>query len=205
MHISSIGQLVGRSIKSLASGVVVIALSGCVTADKPSLSPEARQNLRLAAVEVAFTPDASIHVSAVEDEATSRGATTREQVREAEVAHIRQVVTSEFTEVVGPRLAGSRPVVAKIRINNFYIPGAVGALLLDGKSALSAGVDLVDRKSGEVLVSIPPGKIMSGVYRPGGVLGLAVQLTAAGDPADKKTREMSREFAAEYVSWLMRS
>ncbi len=153
--------------------------------------------------EVDFAPDATIHVSAVEDEATNHGATTRELVAEAERAHIRQALASEFVATVGPRLAGARPVVARIRISRFYVPGAVAALMVGGSSDMQAGVDLVDEKSGEILVSIPPGKISNSVYRPGGILGVAVQVAGAGDPVDAKTREMSRKFSAEYAQWLM--
>ena len=45
-------------------------------------------------------------------------------------------------------------------------------------------------------------RIASTVYRPGGLLGVAAQVAAAGDPAEIKTREMSHKFAADYASWL---
>ena len=182
--------------------IVASALAGCITAARPDLSVEARQSLRLTRVDVDFAPDANVHVSAVENEATNRGATTRAQVAEAGRAHIRRVLSSEFMATVGPRLAGVRPVVAKIGITRFYIPGAVAAVLVGGSSEFTAGVDLVDEKNGEVLVSIPPGRIANTVYRPGGILGVAVQVAAAGDPAEIKTREMSHTFAADHANWL---
>jgi hypothetical protein len=186
----------------LAAILVALGLSGCVTADKPALSVEGRQNLKLVRTEVGFAPGANIHVSAVEDQEAARGA-SREQIGQAERAHISEAMSSDFMAIVGPRLAGSRPVVAKITVTSFYIPGAVAALVAGGSSAFSAGVDLVDVKSGETLVSIPPGKISTSVYRPGGVIGFAVQASAAGDPVDAKTHEISRQFAVEYVNWLL--
>src|SRR3974390_2795749 len=115
-----------------------VCLAGCVMADKPGLSVEGRQNLRLVRADVDFAPGANIHVSAVEDDAARRGATTREQVAEAERAHVREVMASDFMAIVGPRLAGARPVVAKIRVQNFYVPGAVASLMTGG-SAFAAG------------------------------------------------------------------
>jgi hypothetical protein len=179
------------------------ALSGCVTADKPGLSLEARQSLRLTRADVDFAPGATTHISAVEDQAQAQGANTREQVAAAERAHIQRVLSSEFMAIVGPRLSAGRPVAAKIHVVQFYIPGAAAALMMGGSSAFSAGVDLVDEKSGDVLVTIPPGKIANSVYRPGGIIGFAVQAAAANDPVDAKTREISQKFSAEYAAWVV--
>ncbi|MDE2362880.1 MAG: hypothetical protein KGM42_09395 [Hyphomicrobiales bacterium] len=180
-----------------------LSLAGCITADKPTLSVDERQALRLTNAVVRFAPDAVIHVSAVEDEVAARSGATAADVKQAERAQIERVVASDFRSIVAPRLAGVRPVVAQITITRFYIPGALGAFVSGGSSEFSAGVDLVDAKSGEKLVSIPPGKIMGTVYRPGGVVGFAVQAAAAGDPADRKIHEMARSFATEYAGWIV--
>lgn len=202
MFILSTGKLY-RSCKHLVSGfIVVLVLAGCVRADKPALSLEARQGLRLTRADVGFAPGAVIHVSAVEDQATARMATPQE-VAAAQRDHVVRVLSAEFMAVVGPRLAGVRPVVAKIVVNRFYIPGAMAALFVGGSSEMQAGVDLVDEQTGEVLASIPSGRIANSVYRPGGVIGVAVQAAGAGDPAEIKTREMAQKFASEYVQWLM--
>lgn len=180
-----------------------MSLAACVTADKPTLSADARQSLKLTSVSVDFAPSAYIHISPVEDEVNARGSYEREQVAEAEKAQIRRVLPEEFTAMVGPRLAGSRSVAARITITRFDVPGPLATALASGTFGMGAGVDLVDAKSGETLVSIPPGKIGNAVYRPGGVIGLAVQAAEASAPSDKKTRELSRVFAAEYANWIV--
>ncbi len=107
-----------------------------------------------------------------------------------------------MTNLLGPRMAGGRPVVARVTVKQFYVPGPVATLMAGGSSALSAGVDIVDAKSGEMILSIPPGQISSTVYRPGGIVGVAVQASAADNPSEWKTREMARAFAEEYTRWF---
>jgi hypothetical protein len=189
-------------INGMAGGVLMLALTGCVTADKPTLSVEARQSLKLTGVDVAFAPNAVIHVSQVEDEVNTRGDASREQIKQAEMDHIRHVLPEEFMAAVGPSLAGVRPVTAHVTIGYFYIPGPVATLVSGGSFNINGGVDLVDAKTGETLVSVPPGKIFGSVVRPGGVLGLAVQAASAYDASDVKTRQMARSFATEYAQWV---
>jgi hypothetical protein len=183
---------------------IAFLLSGCVTADRPALSPEARASLRLTKTEVVLAPSAIIHVSPVEDEASARGE-TREQIAETQRNHVREVLASEFMHAVAPKLAGQRPVIARIFVERFFIPGPVLTLLAGGSYDISAGVELVDATTGETLVSIPPGKISSAVYRPGGVGGFVVHAITAGDPVDSKSREISLAFANEFVGWLLAS
>jgi hypothetical protein len=189
--------------RSLGFAIVLAGLSGCVAADKPTLSADARQSLKLTSVSVDFAPNSVVNISPVEDQVHARGSYAREDVAEAEKAQIRRVLPEEFTAIVGPRLAGSRPVTAHITVTHFDVPGPLQTAVIGSQPLMAAGVDLVDAKSGETLVSIPPGKIAKSIFRPGGVIGLAVQATEAGDPSDKKTREMSRAFAAEYANWIV--
>lgn len=186
----------------LLSSLVLLGLGGCVASDNPTLSPEARQSLKLTGVTVDYTPDASIHISAVEDEVNSRGVAPREQVAQAEQAQISRVLPEEFLAQVGPKLAGSHAVIARVHIKYFNIPGPLATVAISGNLGLAAGVDLVDATSGEILNSIPPGKISSGVFRPSGIIGFAVQAAEARDPSEKKTRELSRAFGAEYAAWI---
>jgi hypothetical protein len=188
----------------LVFAVFALLLSGCVMADRPTLSPEARASLRLTRAEVVLEPSANIHVSPVEDEASARGG-TREQIAEAQRNHVREVLASEFMNIVAPRLAGERPVFARITVGQFFIPGPVYTLLVAGSSNFSAGVDLIDVRTGETLISIPPGKIQHTVFRPGGMIGFVAQAATAGDPVDSKSREISKNFANEFLAWLSAS
>ncbi|MDE2579282.1 MAG: hypothetical protein KGL46_10780 [Hyphomicrobiales bacterium] len=191
-----------RFLKFLTAFGFAAFLAGCITAEKPTLSLEERRALQLTAAHVEFTPDARVHVSPIEDQEAARGA-TREQIAEVEKSHIRAVVSSDFMAVVGSRLNGTRPVAARITIKYFNVPGAVAAVLGGSTSSgLIAGVDLVDVKTGQTLVSAPPGKITSEVYRPAGVLGLVMQAASAKDPVDTKVHEMAQKFAAEYAGWV---
>ncbi len=158
----------------IAGGMLFAALAGCVSDDAPKLSLESQQTLKLTAATVDFAPDARIHISAVEDEVVARGG-SKEQVAESERAQIGRVLPEEFIATVGPKLAGSRPVTARVHVKYFNIPGPVQTVVVNGGLELSAGVDLVDAKTGEILNSIPPGKISSAVYRPSGIIGLAFQ------------------------------
>ena len=185
------------------AGILILGMAGCVAAEKPTLSVEARQSLKLTNVRVGFAPNASLHISPVEDEVQASGSNSPERVAEAEKAQVRSVLSEEFTAIVGARLAGTRPVAANITVTHFTVPGPLQTALVSGSPLMAAGVDLVDAKSGEVLVSIPPGKISSSVYRPSGIIGFAVQAAESGSPSDKKTREMSRAFATEYAAWIL--
>lgn len=184
------------------TGLFILGLGGCVASDNPTLSPEARQSLKLTAVTLDYTPDARIHISSVEDEVNAQAGATKERVAQAERSQISRVLPEEFMAQVGPKLAGTRPVTARVHINYFNIPGPLATVVSGGNLGLGAGVDLVDAKSGEIINSIPPGKISSMVYRPSGIIGFAVQAAEASDPSEKKTREMSRAFASEYAAWV---
>lgn len=185
----------------LGAGVLVFGVSGCID---PSVEtfPEAQQALKLTGVTVDYRPGAYIHISAVEDEVISHGGASREEVATAERAQISRILPEEFMAVVGPKLKGSRPVVARVHVDGFNIPGPVGSLVNGGTLGLRAGVDLVDGRTGQTVSSIPPDKLSSSVHRPGGVVGFAVAIYEENESTEKKSRAMLRAFAEEYGDWI---
>lgn len=195
--------LTRRRLSPLLCGLALLGLAGCVDAEKPGLSLAARQSLKLTAVSVDFSPEAVLYIYPVEREVQASGSYDPEALRAAEKAQISRVLPGEFMAVVGPSLNGTRPVKARIIVSYFQVPGPMQAVIGSSALGMGGGVELVDAKSGEVLVTIPPGKISQAVARPGGVIGLAVHAMESSESSDVKTRQVSRNFAAEFANWLM--
>jgi hypothetical protein len=179
----------------------LVLLAGCAAQGYSSLTAEAVGGLRLIRTEVVFEPGAYLNVAPFEDSPGVWGR-SREEAREATKGHVREALVSEFAKVVSPKLSGARPVYARITVGRFIVPGALQTALADGSTELSAGVDLIDAKTGETLASAPPGAVGAWSYKPRGAIGLVSLAISSRDPIDAESRELSQRFATNYWAWL---
>lgn len=176
-------------------------LVGCASPGFSTLSPSAIDGLHLTRTEVDFTPQAFVDVGPYSN-SSEFAYRPREYVREHVKAHVKEVLASEFDEVISPKLTGSRPVYARITVNRFLVPGVLLTALASGSLEADASVDLVDSRSGETLASAPTGAVSASVLRPGGALGLVGQAISSADPVDKDSRVLASKFARAYWIWL---
>ncbi len=199
--------------------IAAVGLSGCNETPKPNLSLESLGGLKLTAVEVAFTPDADIYVSDAQDEAQARAQAKAEanepagDVKAESIALQREraieVVRSVFLRDIGSRLHGARPVVARLSVKQFSVPGAGASLMVGAGASMVASGDLVDAKTREVLESRPPLLTLvghGGGLLTGGIVGGVISAVSESNRRSKYARGTAEALAVEwcrqYAKWL---
>ena len=204
------------AVRFLLTTFVACGLVGCITAGAPSLSPEALATFRLTEVSVDYTPNAMVHVSDAEDDISfgrahvagevrdGQGMPRQEDIQAYERQRMADILREAFLQKVAPKLAGQIPVKARVLVSHVNVPGALGAIVLGGNAAITAGVDLVDAKTGVVVASLPANQGAS-AYRGGGILAAAL------NPAIEKAmgyngaaERLAAIFAEDYANWLVR-
>jgi hypothetical protein len=97
-------------------------------------------------------------------------------------------------------LNGSRPVRIEVVVTEFFVPTAAQRLLVSGTYTITADVNLVDAKSGAVIVAHP--KLTQAIHSQGGVAGVLAQaiVDSAMQPA---TDSVIERHALIYRLWLI--
>ena len=194
-------------VRVLAVITAVALLSGCIDAEKPTLSADAMAHFRLTDVSVDFTPDAQVHYSDAEDEAanaqTASGESADiEKVKQHQRERASAVIRAAFLSEVGPKLAGSQPVKVRVTVSNFWVPGVLGTVLVGGSANMVAGVDLLDAKSGNLIVGFQPDKGYGGAAAFSGIGGAVINAAMDANTVDGRAGRMARNFADDYAGWL---
>jgi hypothetical protein len=162
-----------RVIAGVALGCL---LAGCVTTTPThNLSQDAVRGLRLERVEVAVDPTAKLiwpslaqDVFAAETARTGAppptempGTLTPQMMPEA-LARLRTQARKTLEPALQTRLAGAKPVVARVTVHYLYVPNLAGDLMVGVmfganavQSRLAASVDFVDARTGAAIVSYP--------------------------------------------------
>jgi hypothetical protein len=195
----------------LVLGCLALGLAACVTVPNP-LSPDQITSFRLVGTNVGFAPDALIWWGDAEREfAVSKGLSplASESIANTDEAkaYVRKAAAGKFREAlernVAGRLPGSRPVRLEVLVREIQISSGVQRIVLGGDHRLSADVNLVDAKSGAVLLSYPG----QGARLPAGqgILGVAVDnliiVPLLKDPIDR----LVQNYAVQYSDWLLRN
>jgi hypothetical protein len=190
---------------------VMLALTGCVTTAENSLSQNDIASMKLTGVTVSYTPDARVQwEDGIRAYATAK-AITDDQIATATdtpegKAYVRNMlaprIKAEIEKVMAGQLNGLRPVRLEVVVKTFAISSAVQRILIGGGHGMIADANLVDARTGAVLVANPDLRAVLVVGQ--GIVGTAVQ--AAVDSASKQStlEKLVDRYSETYRDWLLR-
>lgn len=206
---AGVGTILG--LARFAALWVLFALGGCVTTAENSLSQYDIAAMKLAGVTVSFTPDARVQwEDGIRAYATSK-AISDDQIATATdtpegKAYVRNLlapkIKARMENVMAGQLNGSRPVRLEIVVKNFAISSAVQRILIGGGREMTADANLVDARTGAVIIANRDLRVFLQVGQ--GVLGTALQ--AAIDSAAKQgvVEQVVDRYGENYRDWLLR-
>jgi hypothetical protein len=194
----------------LAVAGMAAALAGCVTTEN-ALSRSEIDSLKITGVNVSFTPDARIQWDeGVRAYATAKGL-SEEQIAAASnapeaKAYVQNMLAPRVKAAIERKLAGqlngNRPVRLDVVIHNFVISSAVQRILIGGTHAMTADANLVDVRTGAVVVAHP--KLFGQAFAGQGIVGTAVE-AAVDSAASRNTLDRIVEsYSERYSTWLLR-
>ena len=181
-------------------------LSGCVTVAN-NLSPDQVANFRLAGVSVTYAPGARIWWGDGERAyASLKGLPAHESDTVANTpegqAYVRSTVAAKVKAAMERHLAGqlngARPVRVEVSVKDVEIASVIQRILVGGAHRMTADVNLVDAKTGQVLVAYPA-QTATGMAGQG-LLGTMVDQAAFAEPIDR----IVENYASQYGNWLLR-
>jgi hypothetical protein len=164
--------------------------------------------MRLQSVSVAFQPNASIWWGDGERAyAASKGRPALEAEEAAKTkegqAYLRKAIAAKLSQAFKSslmgELVGTRPVRLEIRVKEIEIASAVQRVLIGGHHRLAADVDLVDARSGKVVLAFSE---QNAIARAGhGIGGVLLDNVFLDDPIDR----VIQNYAIQYRNWLLRN
>jgi hypothetical protein len=190
----------------LAVVVFGLLLSGCVTATN-TLTSDQVSNFRLQSVVVRYRPDVFIWWGDGERAfAAMKGAPvlTAETVADTDEgrAYMRAAITAKLAaameQALKPELVGPRPVRIEIEVKRLQIASAVQRVLVGGHHNLSADVNVVDAKTGALLLAFSDQNATAMAGQ--GWTGALIDAAFLGDPIDR----VMQNYALQYRNWLLR-
>jgi hypothetical protein len=187
------------------SVLVGLSLAGCVTASN-TLAPHQVADMRLQSVAVTFSPNARIWWGDGERAfASSKGLPAlqaEEAARSAEgQAYLRHAIAKlgpAFESQLRTALTGTRPVRVEITVKDLDIASAAQRILLGGHHRLTADVNLVDARSGAVVLAFSEQNAIAHAGQ--GIGGVLLDNAFLGEPIDR----VVENYAAQYRNWLLR-
>jgi hypothetical protein len=205
------GTLVGTilGVARLAVLVGALALTGCVTVEN-SLSANDIAGMKLTGIAVSYAPDALVvWDDGIRAYAASKGivddvasATNTPEGK----AYVRTMLASRIKGDVEKQMAGqlngTRPVRLDVVVHSFAIASAVQRIVIGGGHGMSADANLVDARTGAVIISHP--KLMASVAAAGGLVGTAVQAAVEAAAKIDNTDTLANRWGATYRDWLLR-
>jgi hypothetical protein len=184
-------------------------LAGCVTTEN-SLSANDIAAMKLTGVTVSYTPDANVQWDdGIRAYATSK-AIVDDQIATATntpegKAYVQALLASRIKpgieRAMAGQLNGTRPVRLDIVVQSFTISSAVQRILIGGGHGMVADANLVDARTGAVIISHPR---LSAVLLAGqGVLGTAVE-AAMTNGGQTTLDRIVVTYGENYRDWLLR-
>ncbi len=186
-----------------------LALTGCVTVEN-SLSKNDIAAMKLAGVTVSFAPEANVQwEDGIRADATAKSIpddeiATRTNTPEGK-AYVQSLlapkIKSGVERVMAGQLNGTRPVRLDIVVKSFTIASAVQRILIGGGYGMAADVNLVDAKTGAVILAHPnlTGMLLAGQ----GVLGTAVQAAVDNSYKQGVPERIVESYAENFRDWLL--
>jgi hypothetical protein len=185
---------------------LLATLAGCVTASN-TLSLDEVANLRLAAVNVSFAPEATIWWGDGERAyAASKGQPATESDTLAKTpegqAYLRNTIAGKIKAAMERKLAatlvGARPVRAEVTVKGLQIWSAIHRIVIGGHHTMVADVTLVDARTGAIVL---PYAAQSSMAMAGqGIAGALVDAAVMAEPIDR----VVNNYADQYGDWLLR-
>jgi hypothetical protein len=186
--------------------LIGLSVAGCVTASN-TLPPDQVSTFRLQAVSVQFPPGYRIWWGDGERAFASSKSLPVLQAEEAAKSdegqtYLRNTVAAKltlaFNEQLKGELLGTRPVRIELNVKDLEIASAAQRILLGGHHRLTADVNLVDARSGVVILTFSG---QSAVAQAGqGIGGVLLDNAFLGDPIDR----VIQNYASQYRNWLLR-
>jgi len=189
----------------------MLALAGCKTVEN-SLSQNDVAAMKLAAVSVSFAPEAHVQwedgirayatAKASPDDEIATGTNTPEGKASTQTM-LAPKIKAGLEQKVGPQLHGSRPVRLEVVVKSFVQAGAVQRVLVGGGRGMVADANLVDARTGAVIVSYPD--LTAVVYAGQGIVGTAVQAAIDASSVQSPAEKLVGTYGDMYCRWLLRS
>jgi hypothetical protein len=189
----------------------MLALVGCNTIEN-SLSQNDVAAMKLAAVSVSFAPEAHIQwEDGIRAYATSKAIpddeiATRTNTPEGNAYTQNMLgpkIKAALEQKVGPQLHGARPVRLEVVVKSFVLASAVQRILIGGGRGMVADANLVDARTGAVIVSYPG--LTAVAYAGQGIVGTAVQAAIDASSTQSPAEKLVGAYGDMYCRWLLRS
>ncbi|MGO4573951.1 DUF6778 family protein [Microvirga sp. 2TAF3] len=190
----------------LLSFLLGLSLAGCVTASN-TLAPDQVATMRLQSVSVSFSPSARIWWGDGERAfAASKGLpllAAEEAAKSPEgQAFLRGTIAAKLSQAfeshLKGELGGTRPVRLDIIVRDLDIASAAQRILLGGHHRLTADVNLIDARSGALILAFSEQNAMAQAGQ--GIGGVLVDNMFLGEPIDR----VIQNYATQYRNWLLR-
>ena len=184
-------------------------LAGCKTVEN-ALSQNDIANMKLAAVNVSFAPDA-----AIQWEDGIRAYATAKSIPDHEIATATNTpegkaytqnmlapkIKAGVEQAMAGQLIGSRPVRLEIVVKSFVMASAVQRILIGGGRGMVADANLVDARTGAIIVAYPDLQAMA--YAGNGIVGAAVQAAVDNASAQSPADKLVGIYGQNYRNWLL--
>jgi hypothetical protein len=194
----------------LAALAVAFGLTGCVTTAENSLSANDVASMKLTGVNVSFYPDAGVQwEDGIRAYATSK-AITDDQIATATntpegkayvQAMLAPVIKTGVTKSFNGQLNGTRPVRLDVVVKSFAVASAVQRILIGGGRGMIADANLVDARTGAVIVAYP--QLFAATYAGQGIVGTAVQAAIDNASEQSVAEKLAYRYGEIYRRWLL--
>jgi hypothetical protein len=195
----------------IAALAIAFGQTGCVTTAENSLSANDIASMKLTGVNVSFAPDAGVQwEDGIRAYATSK-AITDDQIATATntpegKAYVQTmlapVIRTGVTKSLNGLLNGSRPVRLDVVVKSFVLASAVQRILIGGGRGMVADANLVDAKTGAVIVAYPELRALSMAGQ--GIVGTAVQAAIDNASEQSVAEKLAFRYGEIYRLWLLR-
>ncbi len=190
----------------VAVAALGLLLCGCVTASN-TLAPDQVATMRLQSVSVTFRPNARIWWGDGERAFAAlkgRPALEAEEAAKTEEGqvYLRNAIASKLTQAFDSNLKGellgTRLVRLEINVKDVEIASAAQRILIGGHHRLTADVNLVDARTGAVVLAFSEQNAIAQAGQ--GIGGVLLDNAFLGDPIDR----VIQNYATQYRNWLLR-
>jgi hypothetical protein len=205
----ALGTMAG--LARLAALGIACALAGCVTTAENSLSQNDIASMKLTGVTVSFTPDAGVQwedgirayatAKAITDDQIATATNTPEGKAYVQ-AMLASVIKTGVTKSLNGQLIGSRPVRLDVVVKSFAVASAVQRILIGGGRGMVADANLVDARTGAVIIAYPGLRAAS--YAGQGIVGTAVQVAIDSSSEQSVAEKLASRYGEIYRNWLLR-
>ena len=194
----------------IAALVVALGVTGCVTTAENSLSANDIASMKLTGVNVSFAPDAGVQwEDGIRAYATSKAladdqiatATNTPEGKAYVQTMLAPVIKTGVAKSLNGKLNGTRPVRLDVVVKSFVLASAVQRILIGGGRGMVADANLVDARTGAVIVAYPELRALSIAGQ--GIVGTAVQAAIDNASEQSVAEKLAFRYGEIYRLWLL--